>query len=284
MWPMTTPRTWLITGCSAGFGRAIAEAALHRGDQVLATARRPEALAGLMARGAVATDLDVTDPVACRRAVEVALERFGRIDVLVNNAGHGSVGAVEELTMDELRSLFEVMFFGAVELTKAVLPHMRERRSGSIVQMSSMGGRVSPPAFGAYCSTKWALEAISESLAAEVAPFGIRVLIVEPGSFRTEFGGGRMHRSRSIDAYRVSTGANRDFIDGMDGMQPGDPAKAAAAILRALEAEDAPLRLPLGQDAVDAIRTHHEALLDDVMRWETVSVDTEVDEPANATR
>jgi NAD(P)-dependent dehydrogenase (short-subunit alcohol dehydrogenase family) len=271
------PKTWLITGCSSGFGREIARAALERGDDVVATARRPEALTDLVAAGAVATALDVTDPKACARAVETTLERFGRIDVLVNNAGNGSVGAVEELTMDELRDLLEVMFFGAVELTKAALPHMREAGSGAIVQISSQGGRVSPPAFGAYCAAKWALEAISEALAAEVAPLGLRVLIVEPGSFRTEFGGARMHRSRAIPAYRASTGANRDYIDGIDGTQPGDPAKAAQAILHALDAPEPPLRLPLGRDAVDTIRAHHEALLRDLAAWEHVSAGTAVE-------
>jgi NAD(P)-dependent dehydrogenase (short-subunit alcohol dehydrogenase family) len=275
---MATPRTWLITGCSAGFGRAIAQAALDRGDNVVAPARPPERWAVLAAAGGGAPDLDVTDPAACRRAVDATLERFGRIDVLVNNAGHGSVGAVEELTMEVLRGLVEVMFFGAVEVTMAALPHMRSQGSGAIVQISSQGGRVSPPAFGGYCASKWALEAISESLAAEVAPFGLRVLIVEPGAFRTEFGGARMQRSRTIDAYRASTGANRDFIDAMNGTQPGDPAKAARAILQALDETDAPLRLPLGRDSVDAIRAHHEALLSDLTRWEPVSIDTEVDE------
>jgi NAD(P)-dependent dehydrogenase (short-subunit alcohol dehydrogenase family) len=270
------PTTWLITGCSSGFGREIARAALARGDHVVATARRSEALTDLVAAGAVATSLDVTDPEACHRAVETALERFGRIDVLVNNAGHGSVGAVEELTMEELRDLFEVMFFGAVELTKAALPHMRAAGSGAIVQISSQGGRVSPPGFGAYCATKSALEAISEALAAEVAPLGLRVLIVEPGAFRTELFGPRMRRSRTIDAYRSSTGATREYVDTGDGTQPGDPAKAAQAILHALDAPEAPLRLPLGQDAVDMIRAHHEALLRDLAAWEPVSAGTAV--------
>ncbi|MEV7095291.1 oxidoreductase [Amycolatopsis sp. NPDC051045] len=270
----TDGRVWLITGCSAGFGREIALAALAAGDRVLATARRPDTLAELQERGAdrVRTAaLDVTDAGQIEAAVKTALEQFGRIDVVVNNAGSGSVGAVEELTMDELRALMEVMFFGAAAVTKAVLPHLRAQGSGTIVQISSMGGQLSPPGYGAYCATKFALEGISEALAAEVAPFGVKVLIVEPGAFRTEFGGGRMHRSRTIDAYAVSTAGTREAVENMDGTQPGDPAKAAAAIIRAVDSDDAPLRLALGADAVDAIRAHHEAVAADLAAWEEVS-------------
>ncbi|MGW5743612.1 oxidoreductase [Amycolatopsis sp. NPDC003861] len=270
----TDGRVWLITGCSAGFGREIALAALAAGDRVLATARRPETLTELQDRGGDrlrTAALDVTDAGQIDTAVKAALEAFGRIDVVVNNAGSGSVGAVEELTMDELRALMDVMFFGAVAVTKAVLPHLRAQGSGTVVQISSMGGQLSLPGYGAYCGTKFALEGISEALAAEVAPFGVRVLIVEPGAFRTEFGGGRMHRSRTIDAYAVSTGGTRDAVENMDGTQPGDPAKAAAAIVRAVGSDDAPLRLALGADAVEAIRAHHEAVTADLAAWEEVS-------------
>ncbi|EOD66164.1 oxidoreductase [Amycolatopsis vancoresmycina] len=270
----TDGRVWLITGCSAGFGREIALAALAAGDRVVATARRPETLADLLDRGGdrVRTAaLDVTDTGQIDAAVKTALEEFGRIDVVVNNAGSGSVGAVEELTMDELRALMEVMFFGAVAVTKAVLPHLRARGSGTVVQISSMGGQLSMPGFGAYCAAKFALEGISEALAAEVAPFGVQVLIVEPGAFRTEFGGGRMHRSRTIDAYTVSTGGTREAVENMDGTQPGDPAKAAAAIVGAVGRDDAPLRLALGADAVEAIRAHHETVAADLAAWEEVS-------------
>ncbi|MEV6874291.1 oxidoreductase [Amycolatopsis sp. NPDC051128] len=276
----TDGRVWLITGCSAGFGREIALAALAAGDRVLATARRPETLADLQERGGErvrTAALDVTDPGQVGSAVKTALEAFGRIDVVVNNAGNGSVGAVEELTMAELRGLMEVMFFGAVEVTKAVLPHLRAQGSGTVVQISSMGGQLSMPGFGAYCAAKYALEGLSQALAAEVAPFGVRVLIVEPGAFRTEFGGGRMHRSRTIDAYAVSTSGTREAVEAMDGAQPGDPAKAAAAILRAVDRDDAPLRLALGADAVDAIRAQHEALAADLAAWEDVSRSTALD-------
>jgi len=277
----TDGRVWLITGCSAGFGREIALAALAAGDRVLATARRPETLAGLRDRGGDrlrTAALDVTDAGQIDTAVKAALEAFGRIDVVVNNAGSGSVGAVEELTMDELRALMEVMFFGAVAVTKAVLPHLRAQGSGTVVQISSMGGQLSPPGYGAYCATKFALEGLSEALAAEVEPFGVRVLIVEPGAFRTEFGGGRMHRSRTIDAYAASTGGTRAAVENMDGTQPGDPAKAAAAIVRAVGSADAPLRLALGADAVEAIRAHHEAVAADLAAWEEVSRATALDQ------
>jgi NAD(P)-dependent dehydrogenase (short-subunit alcohol dehydrogenase family) len=272
-----TNRIWLITGCSTGFGREIALAALGAGDRVLATARRPEHLDGLVDEWGdrVRTcALDVTDPAAIDAAVKAALEGFGRIDVVVNNAGHGSVGAVEELTMAELRALMDVMFFGAVAVTKAVLPHLRRQGSGAIVQLSSMGGRLSMPGFGAYCAAKFALEGLSEALAAELAPFGVRVLIVEPGAFRTEFGGSRMHRSREIEAYRVSTADTRTAVDAMDGSQPGDPAKAAAAILAVLDAENPPLRLALGADAVDAIRAHHDRSRRALDAWAELSTST----------
>ncbi|GAB3146059.1 oxidoreductase [Amycolatopsis sp. NPDC004378] len=273
----TDGRVWLITGCSAGFGREIALAALAAGDRVVATARRPETLAALHDRGGdrVRTAaLDVTDPGQVDAAVKTALEEFGRIDVVVNNAGNGSVGAVEELTMDELRDLMEVMFFGAVAVTKAVLPHLRAQGRGTVVQISSMGGQLSMPGFGAYSSAKYALEGLSEALAEEVKPFGVQVLIVEPGAFRTEFGGGRMHRSRTIDAYAVSTAGTRDAVETMDGTQPGDPAKAAAAIVRAVDRDDAPLHLALGADAVEAIRAQHRALAADLAAWEDVSRST----------
>jgi len=267
-------RVWLVTGCSSGFGEAIARAALAAGDEVVATARRTDALDDLKAAGARTAALDVTDATAIERVVA----EVGHIDVLVNNAGIGTVGAVEELTMDELRTIFEVMFFGAVGLTKAVLPHMRERGAGTIVQISSMGGQVVYPGYGAYCATKFALEAISEALAAEAAPLGIRVVIVEPGAFRTGLMGGSMVRSREIDAYTPTAGATREAAAAMDGRQQGDPAKAAAAILRAVASDEPPpLHLALGADAVEAIRAKHGRLAADLAAWEDVSRATDFD-------
>jgi len=220
---------------------------------------------------ALTAAVDVTDEDQVAAAVAGTLAGFGRIDIVVNNAGHGSVGAVEELDLADLRDLMEVMFFGAVAVTKAVLPHLRAQGSGAIVQLSSMGGQLGVPGFGAYCAAKFALEGLSEALAAEVAPFGVRVLIVEPGAFRTEFGGQRMHRSKVIEAYTVSTGATRAAVDAMDGAQPGDPRKAAQAILRVLDSPDPPLRLALGNDAVDGIAAHHERLRADLTGWEKLS-------------
>jgi NAD(P)-dependent dehydrogenase (short-subunit alcohol dehydrogenase family) len=270
-------RVWLISGCSSGFGRALAEAALERGDRVVATARRPDALADLAGERVLVVALDVTRRDDVDAAVRAALGRFGRIDVLVNNAGHGSVGAVEEIDMDDLRALMDTMFFGAVALTQAVLPHMRKQQSGTIVQISSQGGQLAFAGVGAYCAAKFALEGLSEALAAEIAPLGIRTLIVEPGQFRTGFGGTRMHRSTEISAYADTVGPTRAFIDGMDGTQPGDPRKAAAAIITALHAPEPPLRLALGADAVDAIRAKHEQLRADLDRWEALSRDTAFD-------
>lgn len=276
---MTTnsSRVWLITGSSTGFGQAIARAALACGDQVVATARRPEALDDLVRSAperVVALPVDVTRPETGREAVAQTLDRFGRLDVLVNNAGYGTVGAVEEIDPADLRTVMETMFFGPVALTQAVLPHMRAQRFGAIVQMTSMGGQVTAPGFGAYCAAKFALEAISESLAAEVEPLGIRVLIVEPGAFRTEFGGARMHRSAEIGDYAETVGPTRQYIDAMDGTQPGDPDKAASAITAALASAQPPLRLALGEDAVSAIAATLESRRADLAAWQSVSLDT----------
>ena len=272
----TDPRVWLITGSSSGFGHQLARAALEHGDLVVATARDPHALDELVSHGpsgrALAFALDVTDDNQRAAAIAAAVDRFGRLDVLVNNAGFGSVGAVEEIEEGPFRALMETMFFGALSLTQAALPVMRRQGSGAIVQSSSMGGQVTMPGFGAYCAAKFALEAVSESLAAEVAPFGIRVLIVEPGAFRTGFGGAGMQRSPELgDVYAETVGPTRRAVEGMDGAQPGDPGKAAAAIIRALDAREAPLHLALGDDAVDAIRTAQDARRADLDAWEQVS-------------
>jgi NAD(P)-dependent dehydrogenase (short-subunit alcohol dehydrogenase family) len=278
-------RVWLVTGASSGFGRAIAWAALSRGDAVVGTARRAERLDDLIREApegkARALSLDLRDTKGIRRAVEEVLDRFGRIDVLVNNAGHGQVGAVEETTDEELRSIFEVQVFGPAALARAVLPAMRERRSGAIVQMSSFGGQVAYPGFSAYCATKFALEGFSEALAAEVAPMGVKVLIVEPGAFRTGFSGGGLVESRAFPEYEATVGPTREMIKGIDGTQPGDPTKAAEAILTALDAEDTPLRLPLGADAVEGIRAKLEAVRQEIDEWSGVALATDSVESAS---
>ena len=278
---MSDPQIWFVTGASSGFGRAITEAALAAGDTVVAAVRRPDALDDLVAAHPDRVDpvaLDVTDTGAGQAAIDAAVARHGRIDVLVNNAGRTQVGAVEETTDDELRALFDLHVFGPFALTRAVLPHMRERRSGAVVMMSSVGGQVVVPGFGAYCATKYALEAVADALAAEVAPFGIRVLVVEPGAFRTNlFGPGAAALSAENPAYAETVGATRRFVEGGDGTQAGDPAKAAAAIRTALAAEHTPLRLALGGDAVDGISAHLDGLRDELRTWETVSRGTDLD-------
>ncbi|MFD0019991.1 oxidoreductase [Streptomyces sp. NPDC058382] len=278
----TAGRVWLITGASSGFGRAIATAALAAGDTVVATARRPEALGDLVAAHpdrAFAVQLDVTDSARIADVVADTVLWHGRIDVVVNNAGMGLIGAVEETSDRELRDLMDLHFFGPAALVRAVLPHMRRNGSGAVVQMSSMGGRFTFPGVGAYSATKFALEGLSEALAAEVAPHGIKVLIVEPGSFRTGFAGsGALHQSAPLPAYEETVGPVRANLPGSDGKQEGDPDKAAAAILTALAADDTPLRLPLGNDATDAVVASLDASRTEVLTWEKLSRSTAFDE------
>ncbi|MEU1434377.1 oxidoreductase [Streptomyces sp. NPDC005775] len=275
-------RVWLITGASSGFGRAIATAALAAGDTVVATARRPEALDDLIAAHpdrAVAVQLDVTDTARIADVVADTVLWYGRIDVVVNNAGMGLVGAVEETSDRELRDLMDLHFFGPAALVRAVLPHMRRNGSGAVVQMSSMGGRFTFPGVGGYSATKFALEGLSEALAAEVAPHGIKVLIVEPGSFRTGFaGGGALRQSAALPAYARTVGPVRSDLPDSDGKQEGDPHKAAAAILTALASKDTPLRLPLGNDATDAVLASLDASRAEVLAWEKVSRSTGYDD------
>jgi NAD(P)-dependent dehydrogenase (short-subunit alcohol dehydrogenase family) len=269
-----TPRVWLVTGASSGFGRAITEAAVEAGDVVVGAARRPDALDDLVVAWpdrVEALPLDVTDAAAAAAVVADVQARYGRIDVLVNNAGRGQVGAAEETTDAELRALFDLHVFGPAALVRAVLPGMRARGTGAIVQMSSFGGQVAYPGFSAYCATKFALEGYSEALAAEVGPLGIAVVVVEPGAFRTAFSGPGLVQSTRIPAYDTTVGPTREMISGIDGVQPGDPAKAAAAIVAALDAERPPLRLPLGDDAVDGILGHLESVGAEVREWEAVA-------------
>lgn len=272
----TTP-VWFITGASSGFGRAFAQHALDRGYRVVATARNVAKLADLAAAApgrVLLQPLDVTSAAQAETAVAAALARFGRIDVLFNNAGYGIVGAVEETPDAELRAQLETNFFGAVNVTQAVLPAMRRQRFGAIVNISSMGGQMSFGGFGAYSASKFALEGLSEALAQEVAPFGLKVLIVEPGAFRTSFAAAdALRHMPQLDAYRDIVGGTREFAHGMHGTQAGNPAKVAAAIERALAAPTTPLRLQLGGDAIDAVRAHAEQLLKDLATWEKTGRD-----------
>ena len=277
---MTDGRVWLITGASSGFGRSIVEAALDRGDRVVATSRRTTSMEDLSgSEDLLLFDLDVTDASRRAAAVQACLDRFGRIDVLVNNAGRTQVGAVEETSDEELRALFDLHFFGPAALTRAVLPHMRAQGGGAIVQMSSVGGQVTAPGFGAYCATKFALEGLTETLHDEVAAFGIRTLIVEPGAFRTGlFRPGAAYESPELEAYAEVVGPTRAYVRGNHGRQPGDPDKAAGAILAALDADDPPLRLVLGADAIANVRGHLEGLSTELAGWEDLGRDTAVDE------
>ncbi len=276
---MSDARVWFITGATSGFGRAIAEAALERGDSVVATARRTDGLAELGEPERVhAVRLDVTDPADREAAVAAALDRFGRIDVLVNNAGRTQVGAVEETTDEELRALFDLHFFGPAALTRLVLPAMREQSGGAIVQMSSVGGQVTAPGFGAYCATKFALEGLTETLRDEVQPFGIHTLIVEPGAFRTGlFRADAAYMSDVMPEYEETVGPTREYVRGNHGLQAGDPAKAAAAIITALDTDEPPLRLVLGADAIGNIGQRLEAVGAELREWEQVGRNTAVE-------
>ena len=271
-----TTRTWLVTGATSGFGRTIVDVARARGDAVVATSRQINGLTDLEGDERVlVTRLDVTDAVEREAAVAAALERFGRIDVLVNNAGRTQVGAVEETTEDELRALFDLHFFAPAALTRLVLPTMRAQGSGAIVQMSSVGGQVTAPGFGAYCATKFALEGLTQTLQEEVEAFGIRTLIVEPGAFRTGlFRRGAAYESAEMPEYADVVGLTRAYVREVDGQQPGDPVKAAEAIVAALDADDPPLRLVLGADAIGNIRRRLESLTAELTRWEDVGAAT----------
>ena len=264
------PRVWLVTGASSGFGRAITEAALARGDSIAAGVRNPEAFDDLP-DGVHPLALDVTVAGQREAAVAETLERFGRVDVLVNNAGRTQIGAVEETTDGELRSLFELHFFAPAALTRLVLPHMRRQGGGAIVQMSSVGGQTTAPGFGAYCATKFALEGLTETLRDEVAGFGVVTLIVEPGAFRTGlFRPGAAYESEAMPEYADTVGPTRAYVRGNDGMQQGDPAKAAQAILAALDADEPPLRLVLGADAIATIEQRLESVRDELAAWRPV--------------
>jgi NAD(P)-dependent dehydrogenase (short-subunit alcohol dehydrogenase family) len=274
------PQTWFITGTSSGFGRAFVEHAIAQGHRVVATARRVDSLADLVAQApdrVLAVALDVTAADAAESAVRAAVERFGRIDVVINNAGYGVVGALEETPDSELRAIMDTNFFGAMAVLRAVLPVLREQRGGSVVNMSSLGGQLSFGGFSAYSASKFALEGASEALAQEMAPFGVKVLIVEPGQFRTQLAGSGMRHMPRIAAYDSVLGGVREFAHTMHQSQAGDPRKAAAAIERALAAERTPLRLQLGDDAIDAVRAHARTLLDEMDAWEAVGRATAFD-------
>jgi NAD(P)-dependent dehydrogenase (short-subunit alcohol dehydrogenase family) len=264
-------RVWFVTGASSGFGRAVSAAVLESGGRVVATARDPAALDALVAKSparAVALRLDVTDAAAARAALDEGVAHFGRLDVVFNNAGYGHVGAVEELSDEELRRQLDVNLFGVINVTRAALPHMREQRSGHLVQMSSLNGVEGLAGGGYYAASKFGIEGFSESLAEEVAHLGIKVTIVEPGPFRTRFLSDRSARwSEPIPDYAQSVGKGREVLRQMDGKQPGDPKRAAQAILRAVDAANPPSRLVLGRMAIEHVRATLRAELEELESW-----------------
>lgn len=270
----TESPVWFITGCSTGFGRELARAVLRHGHRVVATARNPTTLEEFRTDpNALTAGLDVTVPAQIAAAVHQAEARFGRIDVVVNNAGYGYLAAVEEGEDDEVRAMFETNLFGLINVTKAVLPGMRARRSGHVVNISSMGGRVGFPGIGYYNATKFAVEGLSEALAKETAPLGIKVTIVEPGPFRTDWAGRSLRTPKAAIAdYAVTAGERRAAIRAYSGTQPGDPARAAEAIIRAVDTARPPLRLVLGRPAYDMVAAMLREQGDELAWWKDLSL------------
>jgi NAD(P)-dependent dehydrogenase (short-subunit alcohol dehydrogenase family) len=275
----TGPLVWFITGTSQGFGRELVRAALARGDSVIATSRNPAQVVASFKEAPdrlLAVPMDLGDQPQISGAVEAGLVRFGRIDVLVNNAGHGLLGAVEEATEAEIAQVFEINVFGLLRVTRSVLPHMRNQRSGRIVNLSSIGGLIGIAGFGIYNSTKFAVEGLSEALAHEVAPLGIRVILVEPGPFRTDFLGGSLAVARNLlTDYEQTSGRTRKSATERHGAQPGDPVKAADAIVQVVTAENPPLHLPLGADAFHRASKKLDEMRGDMEQWRELIFSTD---------
>ncbi len=262
---------WLITGCSTGFGRELAKLVLARGDKAVITARKPEEIVDLVEGhedSALALKLDVTDAAEVKKVVSEAEKRFGQVDVLINNAGYGYLSAIEEGEDDAVRKLMETNFFGLVEMTKAVLPGMRQRKTGHIVNVSSIGGLVSFAATGYYHAAKYAVEGLSESLALEVAPLGIKVMIVEPGPFRTDWSGRSLLQSKTrIADYDQTAGKRREQSKANSGKQVGDPVRGAQAIIDTITSENPPLRLVLGKPGLELVEKKLQAVQKDLNTW-----------------
>lgn len=269
---------WLITGCSRGLGRALAQAVLEAGHHLVATARNPQDLAGLAARHGDRlrlTALDVTDPASATAVVDLAVAAFGGLDVLVNNAGYGNINAVEDTSLEDFRAQIETNLIGTIIMTKAVIPLMREQGSGHIIQFSSVGGRIGAPGRAAYCAAKWGVEGFSETLASEMALIGVKVTIVEPGGFRTDFAGRSSVIAEGRAEYDAVVGAAARMQRDYHGRQPGDPALAAKALLALAVMPCPPLRLPLGSDALDAIAKAAQQTLADLEAWRELSASTD---------
>ena len=282
--PTSRRRTWLITGASRGIGACIVEAALAQGDAVIATARDAAAIRQRFGErdALLPLALDVTDETRAHQVVASSLERFGRIDVLVNNAGYGLLGAVEEATADEVRRLYDTNVFGLLNVTRAALPAMRAQRSGHVVNISSLGGVQSAAGFGLYCSTKFAVEGISEALHAELAPLGIHTTVVEPGYFRTEFldGASLAVSPQVLSDYAASAGAVREAARRINMNQPGDPQRLAQAVMQLAASPTPPLRLPLGTDTLQAIADKHAFVARETAQWRALAASTDYPELA----
>ncbi len=277
-------RVWFITGSSTGFGRELAEQVLERGEKVVATARNVADVEDLVEKypeTARAVKLDVTKADEIKSSVESAINEFGKIDVLVNNAGYGLGGGIEEPSEEQIRRQFETNVFGVIHLMREVLPIMREQKRGHILNLSSIGGFRSGPSIGYYTATKFALEALSEALSKEVEHLGIKVTLIEPGGFRTDFAGRSFEQPENRIA-DYTTSERIDKIGDYDGKQDGDPVKAVKAMIKVVDAENPPLRLPLGADAVKGMEEKMEAVRQNIDEWREVAVNTAVDETNKA--
>jgi len=273
-------KVWLITGCSRGLGRALAEAVLGAGHQLVATARDPISLNDLKEKYGNQVRLatvDVTNENDAGAAVQMAVDAFGKLDMLVNNAGYGTVNSIEERSLDDFRAEIETNLFGTIIMTKAVIPLMRKQAAGHIIQVSSIGGRIGPTGRAPYAAAKWGVEGFSETLSKEVGPIGIKVTIIEPGGFRTDFAGSSTSIREGISAYDATVGATARFQREYNGKQPGDPQKAANAIIQITEVDNPPLRLLLGTDAVTAAENYDRLKMEADLKWRHLSVSTDFD-------
>lgn len=271
-------KVWLITGCSTGFGRCLVEEVLKHGDRVIATARKVETIQDLVKNypdQAIALSLDVTKKDQITSAVKKAIEAFGRIDVLVNNAGYGLIGALEEVSEEEISRIFNTNVFGLMEMTKAVLPLMREKKSGHILNLSSVAGFCSTPGFGIYNATKYAVEGLSEALAGEVSSFGIKVTIIEPGPFKTDFASRSLVTAPEHPAYGEAMKLTREYIKKVNGNQPGDPVRASRAMIDLVNHPNPPLRIPFGKVALDRINLKMKNFSSDLRDWEKTILETD---------
>lgn len=275
-------KVWFITGASRGFGAEVTRDALARGDIVVATARNPQTVIDAFGsnENLLALKLDVTNETDAITAAKQAIDKFGRIDVLLNNAGFGLLGAVEESSDQEVRAVFDANVFGLLNVTRAVLPYLRKQGKGHIINISSIGGYASHEGWGVYCATKFAVEALSEALAAELAPLGIYATVIEPGFFRTDFlsSTSLSNTKLQIDQYADTVGKMRSFAAGADHKQPGDPKKLSKAILQLADSSKPPVRLPLGSDTVARIRQKNKEVEREMNEWMSVAVSTDHDD------